>query len=285
MPEQPIRPAATLVLARSAGTGVEVFLSRRTSKAAFMANAYVYPGGRVDSEDAAPELAERVLPREPEWFAARFEDALPADDVRAHHVAALRESFEEAGVLLARRADGSPLDLANPDVAARLVAHRAALNRHEVALLDVLRAEDLVLDASALDYFAHWITPPFESRRFDTRFFFAVLPEGQEPIPDYAELVDGGWFAPSEALAAYARGEIQLAPPTFCTLDDLAAAGPLDRVRAWADACVPVPIQPRLHQENDEMLLLLPGDPLYPLEPAVRGPTRLAIRDGRFVAR
>lgn len=282
MDDTPIRPAATLVLARAAAPGFEVFLSRRTSKAAFMANAYVYPGGRVDEADHDPAYLARLLPRDPDWFAREFEDGLGPDAGRAHYVAALRESFEEAGVLYARRADGTELDLSDAATSERMAVHRAALNRGERDLLSILIEEDLVLDATGLDYFAHWITPPFETRRFDTRFFFAALPAGQTPVPDRSELVDGGWYTAAAALRAYEAGQVRLAPPTLCTLDDMSRCDDLDAARAWAAAEVPTPILPRLEQVDGDTALLLPGDPLYPSETPVRGPTRVVHRAGRF---
>ena len=281
----PLRNAATLVLARAAqqGRGIEVFLSRRTAKAAFMANAWVYPGGRVDDDDADERIGARLLPERAEDFARPFEDDIDHALARAHYVAALRESFEEAGVLYARHEDGRPVDLTDPTTRERLAAHRAALNRHERSFLEILEAERLVLDATGLVYFAHWITPPFESRRYDTRFFFSVLPAGQEPVPDRAELVHGEWLSPAAALDAAAAAEIQLAPPTLCTLDDLDRCDDIDAAIAWADAEIPVPILPKMKKLDDGMALLLPGDAEYPAEQPVQGPTRVVWREGRFV--
>ncbi len=283
MTDHPIQSAATLVLARAKREGIEVFLSRRTSKASFMANAYVYPGGRVDDSDHGSALAERLRPFDPAWFAGQFDGSVAPTEARAHYVAALRESFEEAGVLYARHSDGSPLELTDDLVAARFAGHRTALNRGELSFLELLEVEDLILDAAGLDYFAHWITPSFENRRFDTRFFFGVLPVGQEPVPDYEELVHGDWFAPSAALRAYQAGEIELVPPTLCTLADLAGAGGLEGVRAWAAAERPVPIEPKVVLLDGNMAFLLPGDARYPSDRPVEGPTRVVLRDGRFV--
>lgn len=278
----PIRPAATLVLAREGDAGPEVFLSRRTSKAAFMADAWVYPGGRVDDEDAGERIADRLVGPDG-GFAATFEDPIEEEAARALYVAGLRESFEEAGVLYARHADGSAVTFEDPQVAERFSAHRAALNEHTTGFADILENEDLTLDAASLDYFAHWITPPNEPRRYDTRFFFATIPVGQRPVPDRSELTEGRWFSPAAALRAAAQGEIQLAPPTVCTLDDLTSAADLAAAIAWAAAEVPVPILPRLDRTEDGAVLVLPGDATYPSETPVQGPTRIVYRDGRFV--
>ncbi|MFT6396248.1 MAG: 8-oxo-dGTP pyrophosphatase MutT (NUDIX family) [Bradymonadia bacterium] len=274
---QPIRNASTLVLARETSDGFEVFLSKRTAKAAFLASAYVYPGGRVD--DADHDLSIPVHGLE---TCGTFEDTDDTKLFRAHVVALLRECFEEAGVLLARDADGSVVELHDQERLASLAEKRAALNAGTTTFAAVLGAEKLTLDAVGLDYFAHWITPPFESRRFDTRFFFAVAPAGQEPVPDYSEMVHGQWFAAQDALDAYIAGEIQLAPPTLCTLEDLAGCTTLADALAWAAAEVPTPILPRLETINDTMHLLLPGDPLYGSENPVVGPTRVVLRNGKF---
>ena len=275
---EPIRDAATLVLARRATQSFEVFLSKRTSKAAFMANAYVYPGGRVDQEDYETSLP--MVPARPE---SAFEDSPDRERYRAHLVALIRECFEEAGVLLASRRDGSSLHLSDDDTIERLAQHRAALNANERTFAEILEAESLTLSAGHVHYFAHWITPPFENRRYDTRFFLVIAPDGQEPIPDYSEMVDGDWFTPSGALEAYRSGSIQLAPPTLCTLEDLAQSSTLEDAVEWARAEIPVPIEPKLETIDDAMHLLLPGDPLYPSEHPVSGPTRIVMRDGRFV--
>lgn len=275
---QPIRNASTLVLARETNDGFELFLSKRTAKAAFMANAYVYPGGRVDDEDD-----DLGIPMHGLETCGTFEDTDDTALFRAHVVALLRECFEEAGVLLARDEDGGVVELHDEQRLDSLARKRTALNAGTTTFSAVLAEEKLTLDAVGIDYFAHWITPPFESRRYDTRFFFAVAPAGQEPVPDYSEMVHGQWFSAQAALDAYIAGEIQLAPPTLCTLEDLAGCDTLDDALAWAAAEVPIPILPRLETIDDTIHLLMPGDPLYPSDTPVVGPTRFVLRDGKFV--
>lgn len=241
-----------------------------------MANAYVYPGGRVDEADYDP-----AVPVALGTAIEAFEDADDPARFRAHVVALIRECFEEAGVLLATRRDGAPLTSDEADVE-RLAEHRASLNAGKITFRDVLGQESLVLRGDAVHYFAHWITPPFEARRYDTRFFFAEAPEDQEPVPDYSEMVHGAWFAPADALTAYYSGEIQLPPPTICTLEDLAEVADLDAAIDWSRSQTPCPIEPKLETIADCMHLLLPGDPLYPAQTAVAGPTRIVLRDGHF---
>ncbi|MCB9530713.1 MAG: NUDIX hydrolase [Myxococcales bacterium] len=273
----PIRDAATLVLVRDGQDGAEVFLSRRSARAAFMANAYVYPGGRLDDADTDARLVARLRWGRP--TAGWFEDEV--DDLRAAGlvIAALRESFEEAGVLLARDGDGAAPDA---QTLARLGEWRDRLNAGAAGFVDVLEAEGLWLDASELRYFAHWITPPFETRRFDTRFFVTPAPEGQAAAADRAELVEGEWMRPAQALARNADGTLMLAPPTLCTLEDLAAVGAsVASVLAWAEAEQPVPILPQLHDVDGVPTLVLPGDPLFPSDRPARGPWRVTFAGGQ----
>lgn len=243
-----------------------------------MANAYVYPGGRVDDGDY-----EHGIPLVPARPASRFEDSNDGARFRAHLVALIRECFEEAGVLLATRGEGAPIDSSCVESVERLARHRAALNANECTFREILTAESLTLSAEHVHYFAHWITPPFESRRYDTRFFLVIAPDGQEPVPDYSEIVHGEWFTPLAALEAYRSGGIQLAPPTLCTLEDLAESATLEDAVAWAQAEVPIPIEPRLETIDGCMHLLLPGDPLFPSEIPVPGGTRIVMREGCFV--
>jgi len=273
---QPIHHASTLVLVRPATTGFEVFLSRRTASAAFMANVHVYPGGRLDAADLDARFAAMV-PDDVLDVAADFEaaDGVDASLRRGLVVTALRECFEEAGVLF-----GRPRSVAAPaDVRA---AVRARLNAGACSFGEALDALDWALDASALRYFAHWVTPPFESRRFDTRFFLAPMPSDEEAAPDESELVEGAWMTPSAALASYASGGLALAPPTLCTLHDLSALSTVDEALAWAWAARPVSIEPRMVEVEGVPALLLPGDPLYPSPEPCPGPRRLYLRHGRF---
>lgn len=272
------RPAATVVVARGDGPDVEVLLLRRTAKAAFMARAWVYPGGRVDPGDADDAWLDHV-----EGLDA-LHDAfidLDATQARAFFVAAIRECFEESGLLLAHRRDGRPLAATDAD-RARLTTWRQRLNGRDAGLLDVAREEGLVVHLDAILPFAHWITPTNEPKRYDTRFFVAPAPRGQVPIADHDETVAEQWVRPVDAIRAHARGELQLAPPTWRTLLDLADAAARDGVRAWASAETPVPIEPEFTQVDGALQLVLPGDPEHPGSAAVSGATRIGLRDGAW---
>jgi 8-oxo-dGTP pyrophosphatase MutT (NUDIX family) len=205
-------PAASLVLLRDGPGGVETLLIRRHQGSRFAAGDFVFPGGRVEPSDLSPEAATRCAGLVPAAAAARLGLGDPAEAL-AYWVAAIRETFEEVGVLLADSADGGPLPAAG-----RLADWRRAARDDATAFWRMLRAEGLRLAAGRLVYFAHWITPEDRPLRFDTRFFAAPMPSGQEPTADGREIVAVRWLRPADALAAQARGEISLRVPTMKNL-------------------------------------------------------------------
>ena len=194
------RPAATLALLRESAGEVQVLMIQRTPTAAFLGGAYVFPGGALDTADTDPRLVSRVRD-------------LPSEDPPvAYWIAAIRECFEEAGVLLACNADGQ---LLSPERAAALAHWR---NR---PFIELLESEDLYIPAGELAYVGHLVTAPKRPRRFDTRFFVALAPEGQEGSHDEGETVHSLWIAPREALERGAKGEIELVYATQHTLKEL----------------------------------------------------------------
>jgi glyoxylase-like metal-dependent hydrolase (beta-lactamase superfamily II)/8-oxo-dGTP pyrophosphatase MutT (NUDIX family) len=204
------RPSATLVLLRPGLQGAEVLMLQRARNAVFLGGAYVFPGGALEPQDADERVLRRVRGLTAEQANARLGLATGA---LSYYVAAIRESFEEAGVLLVQNADGS---LVTADQAASLLRYR-----HR-PFAELLEAEDLFVPGDALAYFGHWITPPGRPRRFDTRFFVALAPEGQAGSNDATETVHDVWLRPAEAIERGARGEIEVAFATKHTLNELA---------------------------------------------------------------
>ena len=255
-------PASTVVLLRPSTSRFEVFLVRRHDNVAFMGGAHVFPGGRVDEADRA-------------W-----------GDELGHHVAAARELFEEAGVLLARRAGGSMLDFAEPAEADRFHGYRAALAAGSMTLRELVERERLKLAFDRLAWFAHWITPDIEIKRFDTRFFVAASPGGQHPVHDRSETTAGEWMDPADAVARCRRDEIALPPPTWTTLRRLSGFSSVDEVMAWASGRRVVPVQPGFVRNGRVTMLTLPGDPAFPPMEGVEIPaeTRFILSDGRWRA-
>lgn len=195
---------------------------RRRPSSVFAGGASVFPGGAVDAADrmGVDELC-------PGLTDARASAILGvAAGGLAFWVAAIRECFEEAGLLIARhRETGAPLHGSDPALAERLARGRERVAAGEVGLADLAREEELVLDAASMHYFAHWITPDGAPRRYDTRFFVAAAPSGQVPVHDARETVACEWIEPAEALARNERGEIALVWPTLRSLQAISRFG------------------------------------------------------------
>lgn len=250
-------PAATLVLLRDRPGGFgEVLLIRRHLASKFAGGDYVFPGGKVERVDC-PEDVDVLCSGPTAGEAARRLGRGTDTKAIAFWTGAIREAFEEVGVLLAERTDGQPPVLP-PD---RLAAYRRACQADDGAFWAMLREEKLRLTTDRLVYFAHWITPEERPFRFDTRFFAAPMPAGQEAIADDCEIIDVRWMTPGEALAALARGDITLRLPTVRNLalmrGDFTVAQILRRLGNR-----PVPtIRPRLVRHGEVERPLLPGDP------------------------
>ncbi len=199
----------------------EVLLLRRTPDASFAPGAYVFPGGRVDEADCAPEVLALCAGMD---AAAAFRQLPTADSPEwalGHWVCALREAFEEAGVFLAYDPDGGLHHIsATEEDLLREVRRRVHNNRWQFD--DVVKAAGLRLAADRLHYFAHWITPEFSPKRFDTRFFVAEAPPGLRAVQDGAELVAHAWLAPADALRQHEAGELPMILPTIMNLERLA---------------------------------------------------------------
>ena len=224
------RPASTVVLLRPSAARFDVFLVRRSDSIAFMGGAHVFPGGRVDAADRI-DGTRVAIDDGAEAAAARMPD-VSAEDAIAHYVAALRELFEEAGVLLARQ-NGRIVTI-DGDSSDRFAAHRHNLLAGTTSFADIVGAEGLRLALDELTYFAHWVTPEIEIKRFDTRFFIARAPEGQTPVHDDGETIHSEWLDPVEAIERSRNEEIALPPPTWTTLSTLAKFGSIEEVMQWA---------------------------------------------------
>jgi 8-oxo-dGTP pyrophosphatase MutT (NUDIX family) len=263
---QPAIPsiAATLVLLRDRTSAeVEALLVQRHARSKFAAGDYVFAGGKIEADD---------MPAEGEGFcrgltaaqaAARLGGGLAPGDALACWVGAIREAFEEVGVLLAYDAGGSLLRI-TPAAKPRYEAYRTACQKANPAFFDMLRAEKLTLATDRLAYFAHWITPEEQPLRFDTRFFAAVTPPEQEPVVDGHEIVDLKWLTPAEAISATKRKEISMRFPTIKNLELVAEGGaPAGAVVESLGRREVQTIRPRVLQVDGTPLAVLPGDPRW----------------------
>jgi 8-oxo-dGTP pyrophosphatase MutT (NUDIX family) len=256
-PSPELRLASTVLLVRNRPAGgVEVFLERRHVQSGFVGGAYVFPGGRVDPEDAiAPARCAGL-----DEATANTRLGLSSGGL-AHYVAAIRECFEEAGVLLAYDRSGALLDFSDPATESRYERLRERLNAGELTIAELADREDLRLATDRIAYWAHWITPLGEPRRYDTRFFVTHAPEGQTAVHDDWELTHSAWVAPREAIERALRGEWMIIFPTLVNLKALSAHATADEAVAWA-ARQPLPLpvnQPKLFGGR----VVLPGDPGY----------------------
>ncbi|SDQ73744.1 NUDIX hydrolase [Thermostaphylospora chromogena] len=215
-PPVPARDAATVAIVREGdGAGPEVYLIRRSAGMAFAAGAFVFPGGSVDPRDTDHEIG--WAGPSPQWWGEVFRT--DAQTARGLVCAAVRETFEESGVLLAGPGEGSVVaDTTGDD----WEADRLALLDRSLSFADMLRRRGLVLRTDLLRPWAHWITPEIEAKRFDTRFFVAALPSGQRTRDVGGEADKVAWMRPADALDAARRREIRLMPPTYTTLAELA---------------------------------------------------------------
>lgn len=278
--DTPVRPAATVVVLRDSAAGPEIFMVRRHHSVAFMAGAHVFPGGRVDigDHDADPRWCDGL-----DEAAGQLSD-LPAPAALAYYVAAARELFEEAGVLLARSERGPFVSLAGADAHHRFMKHRDDVHGGRRTLRAVLEEEQLRLSLDALVAFAHWVTPPVDTRRFDTRFFVARVPPQQTPAHEQAESTESTWTTAGAALTAAARGDIVLPPPTWATLRELEPFTSVEAVLAWARTRKVIRREPRLVEDADTRMLVLPGDPLSPEYEPVTFETRFRWVEDRWRA-
>ncbi|HEU0054710.1 MAG TPA: NUDIX domain-containing protein [Longimicrobium sp.] len=249
----PPRPAATLVLLRDAEGGPEALLLRRHRRSGFAADAWVFPGGVVDKRDREPEVADHLAGPSPEEWAARLEMDDAADAV-GYVAAAIREAFEETGILLAYPDASLPSHGWN---AGKIEVARRALLNEVVGIREVAVGNGLRLAGDEVVYIAHWITPEPEPRRYDTRFFAARAPEGSECVVHEAEMTDAAWLRPADAVARFRAGEMKLLPPTVRTLEDLATFVSFDELRAaLADAPVRA-ILPRMRRDADGVAIVV----------------------------
>ena len=230
-----MKPAATVMLLRDTTLGLEVFMLRRTNNAVFAGGMYVFPGGKVDAADGEGDEGYRV--------------------------AAVRECYEEAGVLLAVDADGRMVDDGHP-----ALAHRTAVYDGDVDVRALAADHGLRLATDALPWTSHWITPKGETaRRFDTRFFMAASPAGQTFHHDDNETVASMWVRPADALARWEAGELQLMPPTVTNLRFLEAHGTVESAMAagWAVGTPPCILPKIRFGESGRIIgVAMPDDPV-----------------------
>ena len=257
----PIRDAATVMLVRDGGEGMEVFMLRRNLNSDFVGGAYVFPGGAVDPADRHADLEPLCSGRTDAEASTLL--TLGSGGL-AYWVAAIRECFEEAGILLAYDRTGTILSLADPEVAERYEVHREAVYAGNRRLVELCETEGLTLAAERIHYFSHWITPVGPPRRYDTRFFVAQAPPEQVPLEDRRETIASLWVRPQDALERHRSGELDMIFPTIRNLEAIGRFSTSEELLSAAAVIESVPtILPRVVADGDGMRIVLPGDPLY----------------------
>lgn len=261
------RPAATLVLMRADGgemPGIEVLMLQRSPGADVLPGMHVFPGGVLEPDDAAAAAARLSPGLSPAQAQLRLADAESPAQALGYYITALRETFEETGILLARRPDGGAAALTETD----LGGARGETGGARLALLDWLAGTGLCLATDDLIYFAHWITPKAVPRRFDVRFFLAEAPRGMRVSVDQTEIVGYRWVSPRQAIAAHAAGRMPMIEPTLHNLEVLQGFSSPDAARGALEGRPVRPVLPlmRIHPDG-RRTLIYPWDPAYAADP------------------
>jgi 8-oxo-dGTP pyrophosphatase MutT (NUDIX family) len=260
----PARDAATIMLVRDSQDGLEVCMLRRHLNSDFVGGAFVFPGGKVDDADRS-DLARSVCAGRTDEEASEILGVESGG--LALFVAALRECFEEAGILLAYPTGSTGGDLYRPqdeDAEGRLAHFRAQVNAKQVSFLEACTRSKVSLAVDRVLYFSHWITPEMAPKRFDTRFFTACVPPGQTAIHDDFETVETVWINPTDALARSEAGEFDLIFPTIKNLQAISRFDTATELLDAAAAAQSVPaVLPRVVSDSLGVRIVLPGDPGY----------------------
>lgn len=270
----PPRDSSTVVLLRDAAQGLEVFLVKRHGLSDVLGGAYVFPGGKLDEADCALDRTN-LLDQEPEQLHRQLGEAdISPAKACGLFVAALREAFEESGVLFAKEADHATTFIATQKL------------RDGVPFNQMISQLNLRLNTEMITPWSRWVTPKMSSvssKRFDTRFFVATLPDKQLARHDNFETTDSSWLSPRAALEHYWRREIELAPPQIMSLAHLARYQSAGAVLSEARLKTPPLICPEPHDHNGERVLCYPGDVRHSIAVrALPGPTLLIYRNRRF---
>ena len=251
------RPAATVLTLRDSDNGYEILMLRRNVLSDFMGGAYVFPGGAVDEEDAFDDLAFRIQRRGRLRATRAFTRAAASRTTLRRFESCLKRP----GCSSPAPTEASLCAFTERSDLERLAEQRRALNAGELRFVDMMHEEGLRVDLRGVAYLAHWVTPVGPPRRYDTRFFVALAPSGQRATHDAGETVADRWVRPVDALAAHARGEFTMMPPTVRNLESVAHFPQAQDVLAYARSLGPVAaVRPRIVVRDGAPVILLPGD-------------------------
>ncbi|MGC9323782.1 MAG: NUDIX hydrolase [Desulfomonilia bacterium] len=279
----PAQSSSSVILLREP---YRVFLVQRERTQDFLAGFCVFPGGKMDVEDCDEDLLP--LARGIDGAMAKallHEPELEEGTAMGLFFAAIRELFEEAGILLAYTGNGSPIEFSEDGMKEKFSEYRTAIHQKELTLKELARQEHLTYAVDTLLPYSHWITPEPVKKRFDTRFFLARLPQGQKTDYDQVELMGYLWRTPDDILRQHYSAEIKLIPPTLRTIEDLGSFASIDQLYGDVRQRPLYPILPEPFVEDDGFGIKLPHDPEYTIEaykqpPSPDTPSRIVFRDG-----
>ena len=246
---QTIRPASTIMIVRQSSSCFEVFMLRRNSGSAFAGGMYVFPGGRVEGDD---HLHKYDIRRQGPGGSQLAQKAALGNEWRGYWIAGIRESFEEAGLLLAYREDGQLLEFSNEETREKFRDYRSLLNGGEISLLEICGREKLKLAADRIHFHNRFVTPLGRPRRFDTRFFIAEAPPGQTGQHDEQETVDSIWVSPEDALQMNDDGEFGLMGVTRHQLEQLGKYDSANAILGAAATQVDFPIRRPILRKDEK---------------------------------
>jgi glyoxylase-like metal-dependent hydrolase (beta-lactamase superfamily II)/8-oxo-dGTP pyrophosphatase MutT (NUDIX family) len=255
------RPAATVILARNVSDGIEVFMMERTTAVEFAKGMHVFPGGALDRTDHHPEIATLCVGLDDK---AASETLGIEQGGLAYWIAAIRECFEESGLLLGYRGTDQLLALA-ADEAERLAALRVEMAQSKLSFIDILLKEQVKAATDRIAYYSHWITQAGRPRRYDTRFFVAQAPEGQTALEDNHETVGQIWVRPDQAIDLHRSGSLNLMFPTIKTLESLAPFKFVEELLEYARKPRPKQVMAPVTgmDRTGDSHILIPGDFAY----------------------
>jgi 8-oxo-dGTP pyrophosphatase MutT (NUDIX family) len=261
----PKRATTVILLRDRKPEGFETFLLKRHEKSSFMGGNFVYPGGRVDRNDGSLEICSFSKGITLDEAQKILGGTVSQEESLAHWIAGIRELFEEAGVLLAYDQKGDLFQIKNRDEQEKFLDYRQSLQKSGLTICEMAQKEKLLFALDQLHYYAHWITPEARSERFDTRFFLARYPSGQEATHDERETTAGAWITPQKALEDNLKGEVALSPPTLKTLEDLSRFKTINEIFTSLRNREIKPVLPVLTKISSGPLILFPWDPEYTL--------------------
>ena len=256
-----LTPAATVLVLKDSQEGIEVLMVKRSKKSSF-GNLYVFPGGKIDEDDYHNEW-ESYCDGHNDNRASEILGL--SESGLSYWIACIRESFEEVGILLAKRKSGEKLNLEGHDKN-NFDKYREDLINHKISFLEICKKEELILTTENIAPLSHWITPDFEIERFDTRFFIAYFPKNQIVQHDGVELIHSLWINPNEALKKAMEGEMQMILPTTENLklcSDFASVREMLENQKNLTKNDIKPILPKFYKENGTWNILFPSDEDY----------------------